>query len=98
MNLYSKIKNLLNFKSIFSKNNDDFVITEKKNGDWILQIPTHIAKDMNLTPGKDVIITATEDMIVIEPEENINKTIKKINKNNIHKEIKTGSPVGKEII
>ena len=52
-------------KVIYKK--DDFVIREKRNGDWIVQIPTNVAKSMNLYPGKEVNIIVKNNMIVIEP-------------------------------
>ena len=52
-------------KVIYQKNG--FVIREKRNGDWIVQIPTNVAKSMNLYPGKEANIIVKDNMIVIEP-------------------------------
>jgi antitoxin component of MazEF toxin-antitoxin module len=51
-------------KVIYKKNG--FVIREKRNGDWIVQIPKDIANSMNLYPGKEVNIIVKDNMITIE--------------------------------
>ena len=66
-----------------------------------LRIPKLLASDANLKINKTVDISIDKGSIIITPisekEYSLEKLLKKVNKNNLHKEIGTGSPVGKEI-
>jgi len=53
-------------KVIYEK--DGFVITEKRNGDWIIKFPEDIVKSLNLYPGKNVYIISESDRIIIKSE------------------------------
>ena len=68
--------------------------------DILKRIPKVMAKEIDLEDGKEVDITLVNNEIIIKPVDNdykLNKLLKKINKNTIHKEIKTGNNAGKEI-
>lgn len=67
-----------------------------------IRIPHVFAKESNIEDGTYVKLISDGKQIVIEPIKNkkkysLNELLKSITKDNIHKEVKTGSPVGKEI-
>jgi len=64
-----------------------------------IRIPSVMAKDLSLRDGSHVEIKDEEHRIVIIPshKENLKDLLSKVNKNNLHNEIDTGSPVGNEI-
>jgi len=63
-----------------------------------IRIPSVMAKDLSLKDGSHVEIKDEENRIVIipSPKEKLKDLLSKINKSNLHNEINTGSPVGKE--
>ena len=64
-----------------------------------IRIPNHIARELSLKDGSFVDINDNGKAVIIEPikRNKLSEMISKINEQNIHKEIKTGKPVGKEI-
>jgi antitoxin MazE len=64
-----------------------------------IRIPSLIARDLSLKDGSSVDIYDKGKMIIIKPvqKNKLSEMLSKINEQNIHKEIETGGPVGKEI-
>jgi antitoxin MazE len=66
-----------------------------------LRIPKLFALDVNLKPNNMVDISIDKGRIIITPisekEYSLEKLLKGISKNNLHGEIGTGAPAGKEI-
>ena len=66
-----------------------------------LRIPKLFALDVNLKPNNMVDISIDKGSIIITPisdkEYSLEKLLKGISKNNLHGEIGTGAPAGKEI-
>ena len=64
-----------------------------------IRIPNILAKGLSLRDGSYVNIDDTGNAIVIRPlkKNKLSEMIKLINKENLHDEINTGEPVGKEI-
>ena len=64
-----------------------------------IRIPNTIARELLLKDGSFVDISDKEKTIIIKPitRNNLSEMLSKINEQNIHKEIETGVPVGKEI-
>jgi len=64
-----------------------------------IRIPGLIAKEIPLKDGSYVDINSRGNEIVIRPikKRNLSEMISQINDQNLHDEIQTGEPVGKEI-
>ena len=64
-----------------------------------IRIPNHIVRGFSLKDGSHVDINDEGQKIVVKPTNKISlsEMLSKINKHNIHEEIDTGGPVGKEI-
>ena len=64
-----------------------------------IRIPTHIARGLSLKDGSFVDINNKGEEIIIKPitKNSLSEMLSKINEQNIHNEIDTGKPVGKEI-
>jgi antitoxin MazE len=64
-----------------------------------IRIPNLIVKEMSLKDGSFVDINDNGNEIVIKPlrKNNLSEMLSLINEQNIHKEIKSSGPVGKEI-
>ena len=64
-----------------------------------IRIPNHIARELSLKDGAFVDINDKDKEIIIKPvkKNKLSEMISKINEQNIHKEIDTGGPVGKEV-
>jgi len=76
--------------------------TIKKWGNSLaLRIPKLFANNVNLKINKTVDISIDKGSIIITPinekEYSLEKLLKGVNKSNLHGEIDTGAPVGKEI-
>ena len=76
--------------------------TIKKWGNSLaLRIPKFFANNANLKINKTVDMSINKGSIIITPinekEYSLEKLLKGISKNNLHGEIGTGAPVGKEI-
>jgi antitoxin MazE len=64
-----------------------------------IRIPNLIIKEMSLRDGSFVNIDGKENEIIIKPiqKSKLSEILSQINENNIHEEINTTGPVGKEI-
>ena len=64
-----------------------------------IRIPNHIARELSLKDGSFVDIDDKGREIIIKPvkKNKLSEMVSKINEQNLHKEIGTGEPVGKEI-
>jgi antitoxin MazE len=64
-----------------------------------IRIPNLIVRELSLKDGSFVDINDRGKEIIIKPiqKSKLSDILNKINEQNIHKEINTGSPVGKEI-
>jgi antitoxin MazE len=64
-----------------------------------IRIPNLIVRELSLKDGSSVDIKNTGNEIIIKPikKTKLTEMLGKINKQNIHKEIETTGPVGKEI-
>jgi antitoxin MazE len=65
-----------------------------------VRIPKPIADDLHVSPGSEVQIELNGNTLEIQPiqhEYDLDEMLKQVNKNNLHAEVKTGNPVGKEI-
>ena len=74
--------------------------TAKKWGNSLgIRIPNFIVRELSLKDGSSVDINNNGNEIIIKPikKSRLPEMLSKINKQNIHKEIETAEPVGKEI-
>jgi antitoxin MazE len=74
--------------------------TVKKWGNSLgVRIPNLIVRELSLKDGSLVDINDRGKEIIIRPiqKNKLSEMLSNINENNIHKEIETGGPVGKEI-
>jgi len=64
-----------------------------------IRIPNHIARELSLKDGSFVDINNVGKEIILKPiqKSKLSELLSKVNEENIHKEIETGDPVGKEI-
>ncbi len=64
-----------------------------------VRIPNLIVRELSLKDGSSVDITDKGKVIIIKPIEKnkLSEMLSNITEQNIHKEIETGGPVGKEI-
>ncbi|MDR0316428.1 MAG: AbrB/MazE/SpoVT family DNA-binding domain-containing protein [Treponema sp.] len=64
-----------------------------------IRIPNHIVRKLSLKDGSSVDINDNKNEIIIKPAQKseLSEMLSKINEHNIHKEIETAGPVGKEI-
>jgi len=64
-----------------------------------VRIPNLLVRELSLKNGSLVDINDRGKEIIIKPvqKNKLSEMLSNINENNIHKEIKTGGPVGKEI-
>ena len=64
-----------------------------------IRIPNHIIRGLSLKDGSFVDINERKQEIIIKPikKNSLSEMLSKINKQNLHDEIDTGGPVGKEI-
>ena len=74
---------------------------QKWGNSLALRIPGNVVKDMNLKEGASVdMIQDNERLIIIPvsvPEYTLEELLDQISENNIHTEVDTGIPQGKEI-
>jgi len=74
---------------------------QKWGNSLALRIPKAIASDTNIGIGSFVNLSLKKGRIIIEPvakpKYSLADMLQKINDKNIHREIKTGKPVGREI-
>jgi len=64
-----------------------------------IRIPNLIVRELSLKDGSFVDICDKGKEIIIKPiqKNNLSELLREVNEQNIHKEIETGDPVGKEI-
>ena len=64
-----------------------------------IRIPAAIARELSLKDGSTVDINDKGKQILIKPvkKNKLSELVSGINKQNLHEEISTGGPVGKEI-
>jgi antitoxin MazE len=64
-----------------------------------IRIPNHIVREFSLNDGSLVDINDLGKEIIIKPiqKNKLSELLSKVNEQNIHKEIETGDPVGKEV-
>ena len=64
-----------------------------------IRIPNHIARGLSIKDGSFVDINNKGKEIIIKPikKNKLSEMLEKINEQNLHEEIETGSPVGNEI-
>ncbi len=64
-----------------------------------IRIPNFIVKKLSLKDGSAVEIEDKKGQIIIhlKNKKNLNELLQKINKTNIHSEVDTFGPIGKEI-
>ena len=64
-----------------------------------IRIPNHIAKGLSLKDGSSIDIDDKGEEIIIRPikKNKLTEMLSLINEQNLHEEIDTGAPVGKEI-
>lgn len=74
---------------------------QKWGNSLAIRIPKSFALDINLKQDELVDLSVDESRIVITPvggkKYSLEEILKGISKNNLHSEIDTGSPIGKEI-
>ena len=64
-----------------------------------IRIPNHIVRELSLKDGSFVDINDAGKKIIIRPiqKNRLSELLGKVNEQNIHKEIETDGPVGKEV-
>jgi antitoxin MazE len=64
-----------------------------------IRIPNFIVKKLSLKDGSSVEIEDKKGQIIIHPknEKQLSELLKKISKTNIHSEVESNGPIGKEI-
>jgi len=64
-----------------------------------IRIPNLLVRELSLKDGSLVDINDRGKEIIIKPvqKNKLSEMLSNINENNIHKEVETGGPVGKEI-
>ena len=76
-------------------------IIKKWGNSLALRIPKLLALDANLKQNKMVELSIDKSSIIITPisekEYSLGKLLKGVSKNNLHGEVNTGAPAGKEI-
>ena len=74
-------------------------IVKKWGNSLGIRIPNHIIRGLSLKDGSHVDINERRQEIIIKPikKNSLSEMLGKINKQNLHDEIDTGEPVGKEI-
>jgi antitoxin MazE len=75
---------------------------QKWGNSLALRLPKALADEFRLEQGSAVELRVVGDKLVLEPQRppqyRLANLLKKISKRNIHAEIKTGRPVGKEAL
>ena len=75
------------------------MVVKKWGNSLGIRIPNAIARELALKDGSFVDINDKDKEIIIKPikKNKLSEMLSKVNEQNIHKEIETGGPVGKEI-
>jgi antitoxin MazE len=77
------------------------VAVVKKWGNSLgIRIPNLVARSMNFSDGSRVELKSTDEGILIAPKQSpkLSVLLAEIAEQNVHGEVKTGQPVGKEIL
>ena len=73
---------------------------QKWGNSLALRIPKSFARDADLTTGSVVDMTVCDGKIIVDPHpgpaHSLDELLKGVTKRNIHSEIDTGAPVGRE--
>jgi antitoxin MazE len=74
---------------------------QKWGNSLALRIPRSFASESNIEQGSIVDLTVVEGRLIVEPVSRNKYTLEQllegVSKKNIHREVDTGDPVGKEI-
>lgn len=74
---------------------------QKWGNSLAIRIPKSFALDINLKQDELVDLSVDESKIIITPirgkKYSLEELLKGVSKNNLHSEVETGSPIGKEI-
>ncbi len=74
---------------------------QKWGNSLAIRIPKSFANEIDLSQGSEIDLVLFENKIQIEPIKkkkiSLDDLLSKVTEENIHKEIETGPPVGKEI-
>jgi len=74
---------------------------QKWGNSLAIRIPKAFANEIHLTQGTPIDMTVIEDKLQItpiqEPELSLEQLLNEVTEANIHQEVDTGSPIGKEI-
>ena len=74
---------------------------QKWGNSLAIRIPKSFANEIDLNQGTEIDLVLFENKIQIEPTKkkklSLNDLLSKVTDDNIHKEIDTGAPVGKEV-
>ena len=63
-----------------------------------VRIPKSFAQEIHLDSGTQIEMTVKgESLIIAKPKYNISELIEKITPENLHGEVETGTPLGKEL-
>ncbi len=75
---------------------------QKWGNSLAIRIPRALARESHLSQGCTVDIRVVDGRIVVEPQQppeyDLEDLLRKVTKENVHKEVSTGTPVGKEAI
>ena len=71
----------------------------KRGGDLVLQIPERVAKALNLEEGAEVELARLGGSLLVTPGTvpTLEDLLEQVTEDNLHDEIETGPPVGREI-
>jgi len=73
------------------------IIVKKWGKSLGIRIPSSYAKDLDLKNGSEVEVIEEQGRIIIEPKKaNLETLISRINADNLHRAIETGSSLGNE--
>ncbi len=75
---------------------------QKWGNSLALRLPKAIAGEFRLEKGSPVELRVEDGKLIVEPHRppqyRLEDLLKKVSKRNLHQEIKTGRPVGKELL
>ena len=75
---------------------------QKWGNDLVLRIPEPLAIQIGLEPDSQVELSLSGSKLVIEPvsksDLNLDDLLARVTKDNIHGEVKTGPPTGREVL
>jgi antitoxin MazE len=75
---------------------------QKWGNSLALRLPKALVNEFRLEPGSVVKLSVVDGKLIVEPQRapryKLEDLLKKVSKRNLHAEIKTGRPVGKETL